>query len=99
MICKSQTHATAAVLGNPPAPDVSARRPPRCRGLPVRRLARGRRAVLVAGSPARAARRGRLAVPLGLGVRRVTAAPPGAGGCCLEAGARGLRRAPLLLDR
>ena len=79
MICESQTRATAAFLGNPPASDVSAGRPARRRRVSIRRLARGRRAVVVAGAAARAAGRSRLAVPLGLGLCGLAAAARRAG--------------------
>ena len=59
----SNRHAPAAFSRNPPASDVASRRAARRGGVPLRRLARGRRAVVVAGSAARAAGRVRLAVP------------------------------------
>ena len=54
---------------HPPPSDLASVREARPRRVPVRRLARRRRPVVVAGAAARAARRVRLAVPLAVGVR------------------------------
>src|SRR4051794_41598129 len=64
---------------HPPSSDLALVREagPGC--VPVRRLARGGRPVVVAGSAARAARRVRIAVPLAVGLRGLPAAPRPAG--------------------
>ena len=69
------------------------------RGLRVRRLARRRRPVLVAGAAARAARRSRLAVPRPVGLRRLAGAARRARRARLERRGRALRRAPPVLER
>src|SRR5258705_12451595 len=64
---------------HPPPSDLASVREagPGC--VPVRRLARGGRPVVVAGSADWAARRVRLAVPVAVGLRGLPAAPPPAG--------------------
>src|SRR3954469_15472649 len=79
-ICESQTDATSPLLGNLAAPDLLAGRPSRQRGVPVRGLAQGCRAGVGADSATRPARRVRLAVPRGIGLRRV-ATPARRAGC------------------
>ena len=85
-----------SALGRHPAPsDLAPGREARPRRVPVRRLARGRRPVVVAGAAARAARRVRLAVPVAAPRSRprpqLLAQPDGAGH---GRRGRGLRRAP-----
>ena len=99
MICKSQTRATAAHLRNLLAPDLLAGGSPGCGRVPFRRLARGCRAVLVAGAAARAARRIRLAVPCRLGICRLAVAARRAVGPGDRTRDCRLRRAPSVLDR
>ena len=60
---------------HPPPSDLAPVREARPGCVPIRRLARGGRAVVVAGSAARPARRVRLAVPVAVGVRGLPAAP------------------------
>ena len=67
--------------------------------VPLRRLARGGRPVVVAGPAARATRRVRLALQVAVGLRSVPAAPRPAGGAGHGRRGGGLRRAPSLLDR
>src|SRR5437660_10038441 len=92
MICKSQTRGAAALVGDLPASDLVAERQARRGGVPIRRLARSRRPVVVAGPAARAARRVRLSVPHDLGVRGLAGAARGAGRAGFTGGDPGLRR-------
>ena len=69
----SQVDETQTRQRSPAASDVAARRPARRGGVPLRRLARGGRPVVVAGAAARPARRRRLAVQRRVGVRRLAA--------------------------
>src|SRR5205814_684696 len=98
-ICKSQTNATVTCVRLVLAPDLAAGRPAGRGGIPVRGLARGRGAVVVAGPAARPAGRVRLAVPYGVCVRGVAAAARRAASARIAGGARGLRRAPPVLER
>src|SRR4029077_1199365 len=81
-----------------PASDLASVGQARPGRVPVRRLARRGRTVVVAGPAARAARRVRVAVPLALGVRRLPATPRAAGGARHGRRGRVLRRAPSVLD-
>src|SRR3954454_25394260 len=70
-------HETPSLGRDLPSPDVPSRGPARRGRVSVRRLARGGRAVVVAGAAARAAGRGRIPVPRDLGVRGLAQAPRG----------------------
>ena len=89
----------AARVRDPAPPDLAPRRQARRRGVPVRRLARGGGAVVVADAAARAAGRVPLAVPIAVGVRRVPGTARGAGRAGDADGDRRLRRASSVLDR
>src|SRR4051794_16119561 len=75
LVADNNRRGNAALRRNPAPPDVSPWRPARRRGLPLRRLAGGGGAVVVADPPARPARRVRLALPRRVRVRRLAGAP------------------------
>src|SRR5579862_1082928 len=83
---------------HPPPSDLASVREAGPRRLPIRRLACGRRPVVVADAAARATRRIRLAVPLAVGIRRLLAAPRPAGREGHGRRGGGLRRAASVLD-
>src|SRR5207302_1143199 len=91
--------AASPIRRNPAPPNVASGWKARGGGLPLRRLARRRGAVVVAGPATRTGGRERLAVHDGVGLRGLARAPRRAEGEGDGGGARGLRRTPLLLDR
>ena len=98
-VCVGWPLEAAALLRDPAPSDVAPRRAAGRRGVPVRRLARGGGAVVVADAPARAAGRVPLAVRVAVGVCRVSR-PAGEARRAGDADGDGrLRRAAPVLDR
>ena len=93
------SHVLPQVQRRPTAPHLAPRRAARARGLQVRRLARGRRPVVVADAAARAAGPARVAVQVGVGVRGVAGAAGRAARAGDPIGRTRLPRAQRVLDR